>query len=67
MESRQDIRVFAELYVGVMMEMEGLLFCDSCRLVFDTIVLDHSRVCIMIIKIIKPVDFDLDFMLCFLV
>ncbi|MDO8726183.1 MAG: hypothetical protein Q7J35_08970 [Candidatus Methanoperedens sp.] len=39
MESRQDARVFAELYVGVMMEMEGLLFCDSCIVVVDTIVM----------------------------
>jgi len=39
MESRQDARVFVELYVGVMMEMEGLLRGVSCRLVFDTIVM----------------------------
>jgi len=25
--------------VGVMMEMEGLLFCDSCIVVVDTIVM----------------------------
>jgi len=39
MDSRQDASVLAELYVGVMMEMEGLLCGVSCMLVFDTIVM----------------------------